>query len=144
MSMKKKTIIRMEIKVKKKILLSIIFILSLIPMCFIQYGTKKGVQEVSGIINLKRPIGCIATILYFAGVWTNFKNTNINKYLSYSGMIGIVLSELKNLFTWNYPNSSYFDGIELCLHMVFPMFYIGLTVSILLIVVYRFINKIKC
>ena len=129
---------------KKKILLSIIFILSLIPMCFSQYGTKKGIQEVSGIINLTSPIGCIATILYFFGVWINFKNENINKYLPYLGMIGIILSELKNLFTWNYPNTSYLDGIELCLHMVFPMFYIGLAVSILLIVVYRLINKIIC
>ena len=129
---------------KKKTLLSIIFVLSLVPMCFMQYGMAKGVQEVSGIINLISPMGCIATILYFTGVWINFKNANINKYLPYLGMIGVILSELKNLFTWNYPNTSYLDGIKFYFHMVFPMFYVGFAVSILLIVVYRFINKIKC
>ena len=129
---------------KKNIILSIIFVLSLVPMCFAQYGTAKGIQEVSGIINLTNPIGCFAIILYFSGVWINFKKSNINKYLPYIGMIGIILSELKNLFTWNYPNISYLDGIEFCFQMVFPMFYIGFAVSILLIVVYRFINKIIC
>lgn len=66
----------------KKMILSIVFILSLIPMLFSQYGTIKGVQEASGILNLTNPIGIIAIILYFIGVWVNFKNEKINKYLS--------------------------------------------------------------
>ena len=64
---------------KKKIILSVVFILSLIPMCFSQYGRLKGVQEISGIINLTNPIGFIAVILFFVGVWGNFKNINIIK-----------------------------------------------------------------
>lgn len=126
---------------KKKILLSVIFILGLIPMYFSQYGSIKGVQEVSGIINLTNPIGFVAIILYFIGVWFNFKNKNINKYFPYFGMIGIILSELNNFLTWNYPNTSYLDGIKNCFNMVFPMFYVGLIISILLIVAYRFIDK---
>ena len=126
---------------KKKILLSVIFLFSLIPMCFSQYGALKGVQEVSGIINLTNPIGFIAVILYFFGIWINFKNKNINKYLPYFGMIGIILSELNNFLTWNYPNKSYLENIKNCFNMVFPMFYIGLAISILLILVYRFIDK---
>ena len=55
----------------KKMILSIVFILSLIPMLFSQYGTIKGVQEASGILNLTNPIGIIAIILYFIGVWGN-------------------------------------------------------------------------
>lgn len=126
---------------KKKILLSVVFILSLIPMCFSQYGALKGVQEVSGIINLTNPIGFISIILYFIGVWTNLKSENINKYFPYFGMIGIILSELNNLLTWNYPNISYLNGIKNCFNMVFPMFYVGLIISIVMIVAYRFIDK---
>lgn len=126
---------------KKKILLSVIFVLSLIPMCFSQYGGAKGVEEVSGIINLTNPIGFTAIILYFVGVWANFKNENINKYFAYFGMIGIILSELNNLLTWGYPNTSYLDGIKNCFNMVFPMFYVGLIISIILIVAYRLIDK---
>ena len=126
---------------KKKILLSVLFIISLIPMFFSQYGGAKGVQEVSGIINLTNPIGFIAVILFFVGIWGNFKNTNIRKYFPYIAMVGIILSELNNFLTWNYPNTSYLDGIKNSFNMVFPMFYIGLIVSTLLIIVYRFTDK---
>ena len=126
---------------KKKILLSVLFIISLIPMFFSQYGGAKGVQEVSGIINLTNPIGFIAVILFFVGIWGNFKNTNIRKYFPYIAMVGIILSELNNFLTWNYPNTSYLDGIKNSFNMEFPMFYIRVIVSILLIIVYRFTDK---
>lgn len=126
---------------KKKMLLSIIFILSLIPMCFSQYGSAKGVEEVSGIINLTNPLGIIAVILYFAGVWIKFKKEKINKCLPYIGMVGIILSEIINLLTWGYPNTSYLDGIKNCFSRVFPMFYVGLIISVILIFVYRTIDK---
>lgn len=126
---------------KKKLLLTIIFILSLIPMFFSQYGGMKGVQEVSGIINLTNPIGFIAIILYFVGIWSNFNNKNINKYFPYFGMIGIILSELNNLLTWNYPNTSYLEGIKNCFNMVFPMFYVGSAISISMIIIYKIIEK---
>ena len=56
-------------------------------------------------------------------------------------MIGLILSELNNFLTWNYPNTSYLEGMKNCFNMVFPMFYVGLIVSILLILVYRLIDK---
>ena len=126
---------------KKKIILSVVFILSLIPMCFSQYGGLKGVQEISGIINLTNPIGFVAVILFFVGVWRIFKNTNIGKYFPYIAMVGIVLSELNNFLTWNYPNISYLDVIKNSFNMVFPMFYIGLIVSIAVIVIYKILDK---
>ena len=126
---------------KKKMLLSIIFILSLIPMCFSQYGSAKGVEEVSGIINLTNPLGIIAVILYFSGIWINFKKEKINKCLPYIGMVGIILSELINLLTWGYPSTSYLDGIKNCFSRVFPMFYVGLITSIFLIVIFRYIDR---
>lgn len=126
---------------KKKILLSLLFIISLIPMLFTQYGYMKGVEEVGGIINLTNPIGFIAVILFFCGVWGNFKNNNIKRYFPYIGMVGIVLSELNNFLTWNYPNTSYLSGIKNCFNMVFPMFYVGIISSISLIIIYSIINK---
>lgn len=110
-------------------------------MCFSQYGSAKGVEEVSGIINLTNPLGIIAVILYFAGVWIKFKKEKINKCLPYIGMVGIILSELINLLTWGYPNTSYLDGIKNCFSRVFPMFYVGLIISVILIFVYRTIDK---
>ena len=80
----------------------------------------------------------LAVILYFAGIWINFKKEKINKCLPY---IGMVLSELINLLTWGYPSTSYLDGIKNCFSRVFPMFYVGLIISVILIFVYRTIDK---
>ena len=41
---------------KKKILLTTAFIISLLPMLMNQYGGMKGVQEITGLINLLNPI----------------------------------------------------------------------------------------
>ncbi len=83
----------------------------------------------------------LAVILYFAGIWINFKKEKINKCLPYIGMVGIILSELINLLTWGYPSTSYLDGIKNCFSRVFPMFYVGLIISVILIFVYRTIDK---
>ncbi len=42
---------------KKKIILTIAFLISLLPMLLNQYGGIKGVQEISDLINLFNPIG---------------------------------------------------------------------------------------
>ncbi|UNT96808.1 hypothetical protein [Allobaculum mucilyticum] len=125
---------------KKKIVLTAVFLLSLVPMCFSQYGAIKGVQEVSGFINLTNPIGFLAILLYFAGVWMPSGSRKLRTCLSYAGMAGIVISELNNLLTWNYPNVSYADGIRNCFIMIFPMFYVGLITSIALVGVYWLID----
>lgn len=124
---------------KKKLILSIIFIISLIPMLFPQYGG--GAVRVSGIINLISPIGMVSVVLFWVGVWFKFKNADISRYLPYFGMVGIILSELNNLMTWNYPNKSFLEGISHCFENVFPMFYVGVIISIIIIFIYFFVEK---
>ena len=58
---------------KKKIILSAAFIVSLLPMMLNQYGGLKGVQEITGLINLFNPIGIISVILFIVGVWVPMK-----------------------------------------------------------------------
>ena len=64
---------------KKKIILTVAFIISLLPMLLNQYGGMKGIQEISGLINLYNPIGIISVLLFIIGVWLPFKNNKINK-----------------------------------------------------------------
>lgn len=73
---------------KKKIILTIAFLISLLPMLLNQYGGMKGVQEISGLINLLNPIGIISMLVFFAGVWVSFKNKKINKILGILGTMG--------------------------------------------------------
>lgn len=89
---------------KKKIILSIAFIISLLPMFLNQYGGLKGVQEITGLINLLNPIGMVSVILFAVGVWFPFKEQVVGKSLGVLGTIGIVVSEIYKFFTWHVMN----------------------------------------
>lgn len=87
--------------VKKKCVLSIAFLASLLPMLLNQYGGLKGVQEITGLINLFNPIGIVSVLLFFAGIWYPHKNQRVGKVLGIVGVIGIVISEIYKYFTWH-------------------------------------------
>lgn len=126
---------------KKKVILSILFIVSLSPMLLNQYGGCKGVHEITGLINLLNPIGILSVLLFFVGVWAPFKHVITNKLLSILGMLGIVASEVYEFLTWHILTITGEMSIQSSIRLAFPEFYIGLIVSILMIVVYFIIDK---
>lgn len=126
---------------KKKSVLSIAFLLSLLPMLLNQYGGHKGVQEITGLINLSNPIGIMAVIFFFLGVWVSFEKKIVNKILSVSGVIGIVVSEVYQFFTWHVMTITGEVSLQHSISLAFPEFYFGLFISIIMIVVYFIIDK---
>lgn len=127
---------------KKKIVLTILFIISLSPMLLNQYGGLKGVQEISGIINLLNPIGIISLLLFIIGVWIQFKNKKLNKILGFLGLIGIIISEIYEFLTWHIMNITGKISIQNSIKLAFPEFYFGLIVSIIMVIIYLSIDKI--
>ena len=127
---------------KKKIKLTIVFLVSLLPMLLNQYGGMKGVQEISGLINLLNPIGIISVLLFIMGVWVSFKNKRTNKILGALGTIGIVVSEIYQFFTWHIMNITGKMSIHNSIEFAFPEFYIGLVISLIMIFYYFSIDKI--
>ena len=127
---------------KKKIILTIAFLISLLPMLLNQYGGMKGVQEISGLINLFNPIGIISVLVFFVGVWASFENKKINKIFGIVGTIGIVVSEIYEFFTWHIMNITGKMSIQNSIEFAFPEFYAGLVISLIMIFVYLCINKI--
>ena len=127
---------------KKKIILTIAFLISLLPMLLNQYGGMKGVQGISGLINLFNPIGIISVLLFIIGVWGSLKNKKINKILGALGTIGIVMSEMYKFFTWHIMNITGKMSIHNSIEFAFPEFYIGLVSSLIMIFVYLCIDKI--
>lgn len=127
---------------KKKIILTTAFLISLLPMLFNQYGGSKGVQEISGLINLFNPIGIISVLLFFTGIWVPLKNKRINRILGALGTIGIVASEIYEFFTWHIMNITGEMSFHNSVKLAFPEFYIGLAVSLMMMVVYFFYDKI--
>lgn len=128
---------------KKKIKLTIVFLVSLLSMLLNQYGGKKGVQEISGLINLLNPIGIISVLLFIMGVWVSFKNKRTNKILGALGTIGIVVSEIYQFFTWHIMNITGKMSIHNSIEFAFPEFYIGLVISLIMIFYYFSIDKIE-
>ena len=127
---------------RKKIILTVAFLISLFPMLLNQYGGMKGVQEISVLINLFNPIGIISVLLFIVGVWVSFKHKKINKILGTLGTIGIVVSEIYNFFTWHIMNITGKMSIHNSIEFVFPEFYVGLVISLIMIFVYLCIDKI--
>ena len=128
--------------IKKKIILTIAFVISLLPMLLNQYGGMKGVQEISGLINLYNPIGIISVLFFIIGVWIPFKNKKINKIFGGLGVVGIVISEIYNFFTWHIMNITGKMSIHNSIEFAFPEFYVGLVTSLIMIAVYFCIDKI--
>ena len=128
---------------KKKTILSILFTVSLLPMLLNQYGGRRGVQEITGLVNLLNPIGIIAVVLFVIGVWVPFKKEILGKVLGALGVIGIVASEVYKFFTWHVLTITGELSFQYSIRFAFPEFYIGLAVSMAMVITY-FIVVCKC
>lgn len=126
---------------KKKIILSVTFVISLLPMLMNQYGGMRGVQEITGMINLLNPLGIISVVLFVIGVWASFKKPIINTVLGTLGTIGIVISEIYKFFTWHVMTITGEISIQNSIQLAFPEFYIGLAVSLIMVIAYFVIDK---
>ncbi len=126
---------------KKKVILTIAFVISLLPMLLNQYGGMKGVQEISGLGNLFNPIGLVAVLLFIIGVWVSFKDVKINKILSILGVVGIVISEIYQFLTWHILTITGEMSLQNSINFAFPEFYIGLAISLIMVVAYFVIDK---
>lgn len=121
---------------KEKAILTVAFVLSLLPMTLNQYGGMRGIQEISGMINLTNAIGIIALILFIAGVWLPFENKRTGWVMGLVGTVGIVLSEIYNYFTWHVLTITGEISLKNSMMLAYPKFYVGLGVSVLMVSVY--------
>ena len=110
-------------------------------MLFNQYGGLKGVQEITGLINLLNPIGIASVILFAVGVWFPFERQVIGKSLGALGTIGIVVSEVYKFFTWHVLTITGKVSLQHSIRFAFPEFYIGLAISLIMVVAYFVIDK---
>ena len=133
-----------QIHKNKKALLTIAFMISLLPMLMNQYGGRKGVQEITGLINLLNPIGLAAAVTYLVGVWTPFRKKDLNTLLGAVGCIGMVVSEVYKFFTWHALTITGEISLQHSIRFAFPEFYAGLCVSLAMVVLYLVITlKVK-
>lgn len=128
---------------KKKITLTAAFMISLLPMLLNQYGGKKGVQEITGLVNLLNPIGILSVVLFVIGVWLPFKRKMIGKLLGASGTLGMVISEIYEFFTWHIMSITGEISIQNSIRFAFPEFYVGFVVSLAMVIAYFIIYHLE-
>lgn len=121
---------------KRKIFLTIAFLISLIPMVASQYGGVRGIREISGLTNLWNPIGIIAVVLFFIGLWVPLKNAKLGNFLAIVGLIGIIGAEIFTFLTWPIPAYQEHINLAYSFENAFPEFYLGLTTSALMLITY--------
>lgn len=133
LSMQAAQYVQGNLKMKKRLVLSAAFLVSLTPMLLNQYGGHKGVQEISGFINLLNPIGVISVCLFGIGVWGVFKREHRNRILYIAGTVGMVAAELWQFFTWHVMTITGKVSLQTSIRFAFPEFYIGLVVSLAMV-----------
>ena len=118
---------------KNKTFLSVCFLVSLLPMMLNQYGAAKGVQEITGLINLLNPIGIASVLMFLMSILCNFEKQNLNKFLVLAGVIGIVVSEIYTFLTWHILTITGEMRLQHSINLAFPEFYFGLVVSLIMV-----------
>lgn len=126
---------------KKKIALTAALIISFLPMLLNQYGGRRGVQEITGLINLLNPIGIGSVVLFLIGVWGPLEKKKIGTLLGALGTIGIVVSEIYQFFTWHTMTITGEISLQKSILLAFPEFYIGFAASVVMVIAYFLIDR---
>ncbi len=122
----------MPFTTKQKIFLTVIFLISLLPMLTTQYGLE-GLNGQSGLNNLL-PFGLVGIILYLVGLWTPLGNGKLGKILGLIGAILIVVGEIVTFIYADYPNS--YISLKRSFEYAAPMFYLGFFTSLMMVFIY--------
>ena len=70
------------------------------------------------------------------------KHNNLNKIVGGFGVVGIVISEIYKYLTWYIQNITGKFNIYNSIRFAFPEFYIGLGISLLMVIIYFYIDRI--
>ena len=116
---------------KKRLAMTMAFAASLIPMLFVQYGGHQGVQEISGLVNLMNPIGALSVIVFLLGVWIPLGG-KWSWILGGAGVIGVIAAEIYEFLTWHIPNVTGVFSLRMSFRLAYPMFFVGLALSLLM------------
>ncbi len=93
-------------------------------------------QEIQGVVNLMNPIGMISVVLFYVGIWAPIPGKSAKKIVGLMGCVGIVVSEIYEFLTWHIMTITGAFSIEASFRLVYPEFYVGLGVSVIMILVY--------
>lgn len=116
-------------KLSQKIVTTVLLSANILLMFMNWFGGYKGVQEIRGTIVLASPVTIICIALILIGLWVK-KAEKIFHMCVYGGFTGIIGTEIYYFFTWYKDTISLNSGLIKSIHMVQPVFYVGLMFAI--------------
>ena len=123
---------------KNKIILTVLFIITLLPMLFNWFSDASGSIVIKGIVVLFNPITIIAILVYIFSIW--YKNANkISNRLAVVSLISIILLEAYTYFDWMFKVAS---GV-VTYQYIHLGFIIGFQISILMLAIHLRMNNKK-
>lgn len=81
-------------------------------------------------------MGFCALAAALLGIARWLPSRRLNRVFSFFGLLGIVGAEIFTFFTWHYPTITGEISLQLSLQFIYPEFWIGLTVSCIMVPVY--------
>ena len=125
---------------KKQNMILVLFLLSLLPMGLSQYGGGREMQTLPGLIALFSLEGFFALVAAFLGITRLLPSRRLNRVFSLLGLLGIIGAEIETFFTWHYQTITGEISLRLSLQFSYPEFWIGLTVSCMMVPVYALLE----
>lgn len=121
---------------KNKVMMTVIFLLSLSTMFMNWFGDTQSDIVVSGLILLNNPIAVTCILITLVGIWLRFGENTYK--LTYIGMIGIIVMEIYEFLTWHiFIISGAFD-FHLSIALCYPEFYIAVICMLLTFFIFRY------
>ncbi|MEG0409439.1 MAG: hypothetical protein RR538_00600, partial [Erysipelotrichaceae bacterium] len=90
----------------------------------------------NGLMILFEPLCILSIIIFFVSLWHDFKHQKLNYGLEIIALLGVIVSEIK-CFLFSYYRGPITElELSYCISMAYPSFYLGLTISILMLAIY--------
>lgn len=122
----------------KNFKLLLVFILSLLPLRMNQFGFPN-CERLGLLIFEINWIGFTAVLSFIVSTLILFKNRTINTVLGLYGVVGMVVAELTAWYSWYaIPEVALAStrSIESAMKYCLPTFYLGLAISVLMVIYY--------
>lgn len=123
---------------KKKVILTVLFIITLLPMLFNWFSDATGSILIKGTVVLFNPITIIAILVYIFCIWYK-KNNKISNILAVLSLVCIILLETYTYFNWMFKVIS-----EVVTYQYMHLgFILGFQLSILMLAIHLRMNNKK-
>lgn len=122
---------------KRKIIMSLLLVLSLSTMLWPWFGNRKGLY-IYGSVLLENPISLTCIILSFIGIWID---NDYSEMFEKIGLLGIIAMQIYEFMTWHILTISGRFDLILSFDLCYPEFYYAVFSVIITYILFKRIHQ---